>query len=385
MTFNLRGMVAAAGIGATAFYRRGEAPHAGLELALRAIVAACDDAGLDPRDVDGFASYAGDVHDGTLLMQSLGTRELCWSSMAWGGGGGGLAAAIGAAAGAICTGQARRVVIYRALAERDQGRFATSIIRGHLGPHYEPHGIVAPAQICGIKMQRLLHAGVPREAVRSFVLAEYHHAQNNPLAQAYGRPLSVADYDSARMIADPYRLYDCSRESDVAAAVLLTSAEEAKDLRRAPVFLLGVAQGGPGQVWENEVDYCSAGFKGVAKRLWRQSGLTPGDVDVAQVYESFSGAAVAAMIDHGLTTIEESAEFFQLQNLIAPSGRLPTNTAGGNIAEGNAHGMGLALEAVRQLRGDSPNPVPGAKTCLLTGGPTSPLVSSALFGTIESL
>jgi acetyl-CoA acetyltransferase len=385
MTSNLRGKVAAVGIGATPFYRRGEAPYGGVALALQAIVAACEDAGLDPRDVDGFASYAGDIHDGTLLMQSLGTRELCWSSMAWGGGGGGLAAAIGAAAGAICTGQARMVIVYRAVAEREQGRFATAIMRGYLGPHYEPHGIVAPAQICAVKMQQLLHAGVSREVVRSFVLAEYHHAQNNPLARAYGHPLSTADYDSSRVVADPYRLYDCSRESDVSAAILLTSAEEAKELRHPAAFLLGVAQGGPGQVWENEVDYHSAGFKGVAQRLWRQSGLTPRDVDVAQVYESFSGAAVAAMIDHGLTTIEESGEFFKVENLIAPHGRLPVNTAGGNIAEGNAHGMGLAVEAVRQLRGESSNPVPDAKVCLLTGGPTSPLVSSALFGTAETL
>src|SRR3546814_5574670 len=92
------------------------------------------------------------------------------------------------------------------------------------------------------------------------------------------------------------------------------------------------------------------------------SGLTPADIDCAQLYENFSAQGIASLIDHGFCTYENVAEFVRFENLIAPSGTLPINTAGGNFAEGFIHGIGMAIEAVRQLRGESTNPVPDAKT-----------------------
>jgi acetyl-CoA acetyltransferase len=109
--------------------------------------------------------------------------------------------------------------------------------------------------------------------------------------------------------------------------------------------------------------------------------LTPRDIDVAQVYENFSAQGVASLIDHGFCSWEDAGDFLRFENLIAPSGELPINTAGGNLAQGFVHGIGIAVEAIRQLRGESANPVPGAKTCLLAGGPGAPIVSSAIFGT----
>ncbi|HKY89546.1 MAG TPA: hypothetical protein VJM11_00850, partial [Nevskiaceae bacterium] len=90
----------------------------------------------------------------------------------------------------------------------------------------------------------------------------------------------------------------------------------------------------------------------------------------------------ASLIDHGFCTYENVADFVRFENLVAPNGGLPVNTAGGNLAEGFIHGIGMAVEAVRQLRGESSNPVPGAKTCLLAGGPGAPTVSSAVFGNV---
>ena len=113
--------------------------------------------------------------------------------------------------------------------------------------------------------------------------------------------------------------------------------------------------------------------------------LGRGDVDVAQVYTNFTGPAVAALIDHGFCTIESAGEFLTVDNLIAPNGQLPINTAGGDLAEGFIHGMVGAAEAVRQIRGSSVNQVPGASLSLLTGGPAAPLVSSALFGSADTL
>lgn len=386
MTSPLRGKVAVVGVGETPYYRRGTSPDSEQKLTLRAIVAACEDAGINPRDVDGFASYADDANAGYTLMRALGTREMRWSSMVWGGGGGGTLGAIAMAAAAIHSGQAEIVAVYRTLAEQASGRLQDAVAHYDMGAQYTRNLIASPAQICGLRTKRLLYRGVPKSALEALVRAQYHHASRNPRAQAYGKPLDQAAYTAARPIVDPFGLYDCSRENDISVAVILVSAERARDFAKAPVYLLGAEQGGAtGEAWENDADYSSGGFEPIARRLWRATGYGPNDVDVAQIYDNFSGPAVAAIISHGLCSIDQAADMLTYDNLIADGGRLPINTGGGLIAEGNAHGMGLVAEAVRQLRGESSNPVADARLCLVTGGPSTPLLSSALFGTIDTL
>ncbi|MGJ3562038.1 thiolase C-terminal domain-containing protein [Streptomyces sp. INA 01156] len=123
----------------------------------------------------------------------------------------------------------------------------------------------------------------------------------------------------------------------------------------------------------------------MADELWADAGIRPEQVDVAQIYENFTGPAVAVMLDLGLVTRENIGELLTVENLTAPGGRLPVNTAGGNIAGGFVHGIGLAAEAVRQLRGTSSNQVPGARVSLLTGGPAAPLVSAVVLGGEDTL
>lgn len=379
-----RPRVACVGAGVTEFARHGASAKPERRLLLQAIVAACDDAGIDPRDIDGFSTYGHDLNEAPQLVEPLGCRELRWSTLVHGGGGGGSAPAIAAAEAAIVSGQAEVMVVYRAIT----GRVSNVMGAAHYGPHHLPHGVIAPAQSCALRTTRMLEAaGVPRSALRAVVLADYHHAQNNPNARAYGQPLSEEDYETSRFIAEPYRLYDCSRENDVAAALILTSAERARDTRK-PVPVLASAQGAPagwGENLHNDLDYLSAGFKPIAARLWSQSGLGPSDVDVVQLYDNFSGPAVAALIDHGFCSFEEAGDFFTVENLTAPRGRLPINTSGGLLAEGNAHGMNTALEGLRQMRNESVNLVPGARACLVTSGPQAPVVGSVLLGPVGSL
>ncbi len=385
MSLTLRGATAIAGVGYRQ-YKRGTAPAPERGVLVRAIVDACEDAGFDPADVDGFVSYGDDRNEPARLMPDLGTRELTWSSSVWGGGGGGIAGAFGIAAAAIMTGQASAVVIFRALVEGDSGRLSAAVMAHHLNDHMASAGMVAPAQVCAMRAMRLFqHHGVPRSVCEELVRASYHHGARNPDAVAYGKELDLNDFRTARWIAEPFRLFDCSRENDGAGALLMVSAERARDLRKPPVSLLGVAQGtekGWGDLLENDDEdlYATAGFRPVARRLWAQTGLTPADIDVVQLYENFSAQGVASLIDHGFCTYENVAEVVRFENLIAPAGKLPINTAGGNFAQGFVHGIGLAVEAVRCLRGESANPVPGAKTCLLAGGPGAPTVSSAIFG-----
>jgi acetyl-CoA acetyltransferase len=391
MKHPLFGGVAIAGIGATRNYKRGTAPEAENKLLLRAIVAACEDADIDPADVDGFSTYGMDRSDGTSLMQGLGTRDMCWSTMVQGGGGGGIPGALGVAAAAILSGQANIVVVWRALNETEYGRFNVTIENEHRNSHLSSNGLMVAAQIVGFRTQRMMEVlGVPRSAMDVLSAVDYFHARSNPRAIAYQNEVDLDTVQDSRWIVDPFRLFNCSRETDGAAALVLVSAERARDLRREPVYLLGCAQGnqGPGGMcWENynEEDFNLAGFSSVSRRLYEQTGLGPRDVDVAQIYENFSGLGVAAMIQHGFCKPDEAEAYFTLENLTAPGGRLPVNTDGGCLAEGFVHGIGGCIEAVRQLRGESPNQVPDARVCLITGGPGSTLVSSALLGTEATL
>ncbi len=377
-----------AGIGLRQF-KRGQSPLPEQGALIQAIEDACVDAGFDPADVDGFATYGDDHNEPVRFMPDLGTKELRWSSAVFGGGGGGIAAAFGQAVGAIATGQASAIIVFRALVQKNSGRLSAAVMQHHLNGHMVGAGLVAPAQMCAIRAQRMFERfNVPASAVEAFVRAAYFHGARNPEAVAYGQEFDEDKYRTARWISEPFRLLDCSRENDGAGALLLVSGEKARDLKQKPVYLAGVAQGagkGWGDLLENDAEdqYATAGFQAVARRLWSQTGLAPKDIDVAQIYENFSAQGVASLIDHGFCDYESVADFVTFENLIAPGGALPINTAGGNLAQGFIHGIGIAIEAVRQLRGQSSNPVSGAKNCLLAGGPGAPLVSSAIFS-IES-
>lgn len=384
---SLRGATAVVGIGQTPLYKRGTSPDGEMKLCLRAIVAACEDAGISPRDVDGFVSYGSERNDGQKLMPALGTRELRFGALLWGHGGC-IPGALGLAASAIATGQADVVAVYRSIAESSGARLRVAVAQDDTAAQYLVNGVDGPIQICALRTQRMLEEGVPASTMFAMARAAYHHAQQNPAAAAYGKPFDAAIYEQSRFVAEPYRLFDCSRESDGAVAVIMTSAERAADLTDRPAYLLSAPTGaaaGWGPLEENHRPYSSSGFEAVARRLWAESGYGPTDVDVAQVYENATGMGVAAIIDHGFCTAEEAGAFITFENLVAPGGKLPLNTSGGNLAEGFVHGMSLVTEAVRQIRGTSVNQVPGAALSLMTGGPGDSVVSSALLGSAATL
>jgi hypothetical protein len=386
---SIRGAAAVVGVGQTPDYKRNTAPRSTRGLVAEALLAAAADAGIDARDIDGFASWGDDPTEGTHMATALGVHELRWSSLAWGGGGGGQVPAILQAAAAIVTGQATCVAVYRGMNQAEEGRMPYA--KGHFDTQYSAHGILTPVQVCAMRTQRMLEIDkVPASTLEALALAGYHHAQNNPRAVAYGQPLDAEAYRASRLISEPLRLNDCSRENDGAGAILLMAADRAKDTRGKPAYLLGGVQGfvaGWGELTENQEPYTSNGLApAMVERLWRESGVTVDDVDVTQVYENFTGPAVAALIDVGLVPPGPAAgEVMTLENLIVETGRLPMNTAGGNLADGFVHGIGVVLEAARQIRGDSPNPVTDAKVSLLLGGPMAPQVGAVLFGSAEAL
>jgi acetyl-CoA acetyltransferase len=387
MTRTLRHTVAVAGVGQSTYYKHGQSPEPEFKLVLRAVLAACEDAGLSPRSIDGFSSYSNDRNDATRLAQALGIDDLRLAVMQWGGGGGGVAAAVANASAAIATGQAECVVVMRGLAQGQFGRFGQGPALDRIAGPYAltiPYGLMSPAQMFAMRVNRFMHDnGVHTEALRAISLASYHHAQQNPDAVMQGRPLSAEDYDASRWIVEPFRLFDCCQENDGAAAILLVSAERAKDLPHPECYLLGAVGGAAYRAdaaGHNDPIYASSNFTTLAPRLYEMGGFAPADVDVVQSYENFTGGVMMSLVEHGFCEPEEVNDFLVPDNLIAPKGRLPLNTSGGNLAEVYMHGLGLVIEAVRQVRGTSWNPVEDVNVSLMTGGPMVAPASCLAFG-----
>ena len=390
---SIRGKVAVAGIGETTYYKHGKSPNAEFALALQAILRACEDAGIKPQEVDGLASYSNDRSDPSRIAAALGMPDLRFSNMQWGGGGGGVAAAVANGSAAIAAGYADCVVVFRALAQGQFRRFGQGApdptVSGDAA-YMAPYGVMSPAQKYGMRATRFMHDyGVKNDTLRAIAMASYQHAQSNPRAVMHGRPLDGETYDNSRWIVEPInRLFDCCQENDGAAALVLVSAERARDLREKPAYVLGVAQGSDhrcGAPVMNATNFASSSFATVAPRLYETAGVSPNDIDVVQSYENFTTGVLMAVVEHGFCAPEEANEFFTLENLSAPTGRMPLNTSGGNLAECYMHGLGLQLEAVRQIRGQSCNQIPNAKLAMNIAGPMVTPVSSLIMGSEETL
>lgn len=393
MNRTLRGRTAIVGIGETNYYRHGQAPDAEFKLALQAILAACKDAGINPHDIDGFASYGNDRSEGGRLAAALGIRELRFSNMFWGGGGGGVCGAVGNAAAAVATGMADCVVAFRSLAQGQFARYGRSggapLASGD-DQFLFPYGVMSPAQRFAMKVTRFMHDhGIGQDALRAISLACYHHAQNNPNAVMRGRPLTEDKYDASRWIIEPFfHLYDCCQENDGAAAVIVVPAERAKHFPHKPSYLLACAQGSEHRSAapvHNMPNYPSSHFTQLAPRLYEMAKLSPGDIGIVQCYENFTGGVLMSLVEHGLVRVEEANEVLTKENLIAPQGRMPLNTSGGNLAECYMHGLELVLEAVRQIRGEAINQVARNDTAIIIGGPMVTPVSSIILGSEATL
>jgi acetyl-CoA acetyltransferase len=249
-----------------------------------------------------------------------------------------------------------------------------------------PYGMLSAAQICAMQTMRYMHDHhVSQEALAEVVLACYAHAQCNPRAIRYGSPLTREDYHASRWVAEPFHLYDCCPENDGAAAIVVASPERARDCAKAPVSIVAAAQGletRDGVPAFNEPGFPTAHHRYVGEQLWQRAGVTPADVPVAQFYENFSGPVLMAIADMGFCAPEELDAFVADGNIQWPDGRLPINTAGGNLGEAYIHGFGNVVEAVRQIRGESTCQVDGAELSLSVSGPGFAPGSAVLFGKV---
>ena len=388
----LRGRTAIVGIGESDFTRHGRAEAAEFKLLLRAVLAACADAGLDPRDIDGFASFGSERNEPARLASALGVRRLRATPLQWGGGGGGCCAAVANAAAAIASGMARCVVVYRALAQGQSGRYGqgpqAATADGERA-YLDPYGVTAPPQRFAMQFQRFVHDHrVQPAALRAIALASYRHAQSNPRALMHGRPLDAHAYDTARWITEPLRLFDCCVETDGAAAVVLVAAERVEEFAPPPAYVLGAACGAScraAATAHNDPGYGRAGQRELARDLYAMAGLGSRDVGVVQSYANFTPAVAMSLLDHGFFEPAQLNEFLTLERLSAPDGDLPLNTAGGHLAQCYLQGLELVVEAVRQVRGQSCNQAARSDVALVIGAPAVVPSSNLMLGSRRTL
>jgi acetyl-CoA acetyltransferase len=393
---SLKDQAAVVGVGATPYYKRGQSlPQTPFEMAGKAMLAALDDAGLTVDDVDGLALYSmGLGGDTSLFAQVMGIPEVRFTATLTGGGGGS-AGSVGLAAAAIHAGMATTVVSLMTL-QQAASRFGTSYApRGKPGAQYSappspekdftsPSGLMGPGQMFAVLAMRHMHLyGTTREHFAEVAISTRANAIRRETS-LMTVPLTLDDYFSARLIAEPLCLYDFCLECDGAVAVVTTSLDRAKDLRHPPVKVTASAHGGMGRwgqaiTWMNMPDeyFVSSGHRPVAQRLWEMSGMQAADVDVALIYDHFSPMVILQLEDYGFCGIGEGGPFVGDGNIRWPNGSIPVNTHGGNLSEAYIIGMTHVKEGVEQIRGTAVNQVADAEVALVTGGPAS-IPTSAL-------
>ena len=380
---------AIAGIGATEFSKN--SGRSELRLAVEAARAALDDAGLAPADVDGMVTFSMDSSAEIAVARELGAADLTFFGLV-GYGGGAACGTVQHAAMAVATGAASAVLCYRALNERSGRRFgqvaasaladATSAAIDS-GWHY-PMGLATPAATVAMAARRYMHAfGATSADFGAVAVADRRHAATNPTAWFYQRPITLADHQESRWICEPLRLLDCCQETDGAVAVLVTSLERARSLKKSPVVISAAAQGSGANQY-TMTSYYRDDMTGlpelgvVARQLWRQAGVGPGDIRTAVLYDHFTPYVLMQLEELGFCGRGEARHFID-GGTIELGGALPLNPHGGQLGEGYLHGMNGIAEGVRQVRGSSVNQVPGDGPVVITAGtgvPTSGLILS---------
>ncbi len=380
------------GIGETTYTKWGRMGARGeWSLAVEAVLNALTDAGLTTNDIDGLASFSDDSSLPWLMQHALNLPDLRFTSMVWGGGGSGACGAIAHAASAVESGHANYVAVFRSLCQGPGHRYGQAGGYNAL-PHLNfmaPFGMFAPPFMIAPLIQRYIHEyGAKPEHFAEVSLVCRDNAQRNPRAVMRGRPLTLEDYLNARIIASPLRLFDCCQENDGACALIVTTQERARNLRQKPVRILAAAQGGNPGWYDGALgshnmpidEYGAGNGKTLAKGLYGRAGLTPQDVDVLQIYDHFTGLVLMSLENFGFCGRGEAGPFAAAGNLRWPNGRFPLNTSGGHLSEAYIHGLNLAVEGVRQLRGQSTSQVKDAEVCLVTAGLSGTPLSAALLG-----
>lgn len=366
------------GIGQTEFSK--ESGRSELQLASEAVLSALKDAGLTPTDVDGMVTYTIDNNEDVNVIRNLGVDGVRFSSRVPHAGGGS-SGVFAHAAAAIAGGLADVVVVWRAMNERSGFRFGQPRMeKGSTGSGTNwlewcmPFGSLTPAAWIGPNFQRYMYEyGVTNEDFGRVSVIQREYASTNPNAWFYERPITLQDHQQSRWIVEPIlRKLDCCQESDGGVAMVITSAERAKDLRQPGVAIVASSQSIPFDTevvtnyYNQDLTEMTSAVQ-LGKELYRQSGLGPKDMQLAMLYDAFTPQVLQQLEAYDFCKKGEAKDFVA-DGHIGPGGSLPVNTNGGLIGEAYIHGLNNAAEAVRQLRGSAANQVESVDHVLVSSG-----------------
>ena len=354
---SLRGKVAIVGVADTEVgVLPGRTP---MELCVDAALAALADAGIDKTAVDGLVTCNAMAQPMLYHAEAMAEYLQIFPRycISVGAGGGTTFSILHHAASAIVTGMADVVLIamadsMRSGLTRDQAMLVQSST-GH--PQFEqPYGPTVPAYYALIAQAHMATYGTTAEQLAAVAVAGRAWAGRNPAAQMR-EPITVEDVLASRLIADPLHLLDCSLVSDGGSAVVMTSAERARDFPHHPIYLLGAGEGHGHEHISQAHDLTTSAARESGQAAYAMAGVGPGEIDLAQLYDCFTPTVLVELEDLGFCDKGEGGAFVA-SGAIAPGGTLPVNTHGGLLSHchpGNPGSMFALTESVWQLRHDA--------------------------------
>jgi len=350
-------------------------------LAVDACLAAIQDAGLTPADIDGLSTYPGPAGGGNSEGGVTEVEEALRLRPTWINGGGelpGQAGAVIAAMMAVASGLCRHVVCFRTVWEATSAALHLGGLGGRVsGPLREwraPFGAMSAANWIGMQANHYLYRyGATREMLGWIALNGRANAARNPTA-IYRDPMTMADYLSARPITTPFGLYDCDVPCDASIAVVVSDASVAADLPHPAVRVEAVGTQITERIsWDQDTLTHEPQVLGPATHLWTRTSLRPSDVEVALVYDGFTFNAISWIEALGFCGLGEAMDWLDGGRRIALTGELPVNPHGGQLSAGRTHGFGFIAEAITQLRHDAgERQVPEVRTAVVTTGGGTP-------------
>ena len=355
---SLRNAIAVVGVGESPI---GKVPDfTGLGLNAFAAKQAIEDAGLEPAQIDGLLTAYTFTERytflATVLSEYLGIQPTYAASMVVGGATPGIL--LHHAAAAIVTGQATNVLILTGENRRTgiTGEEAVAMLASSVGhPNYEePFGPSLPSLYAMVARRHMHEHGTTPEQLASVAVTARYHASMNPSAPRKDL-ITVDDVLSSRMIADPLHLLDCCLISDAGGAIVVTSAERAADLAKAPVYLRGIGEKHTHEHVTMADDLISTGARESSRAAYAMAGISPDEADLAMLYDCFTIVPVIEAEELGLVGPGEAGSFFE-EGHARLGGTLPINTHGGMLSHAHAGAVGGLfdiVEATRQLRGEN--------------------------------